>query len=346
MTDDPRQVMHDLSNLLTAIVGAAESGLNRPDLPPDVAADFAHILEGARRGAALIHPTRAVVEPVWLNQAIRATSRLLESQAAGLSLTLALSEPDASVRMVLGALDRILLNLVTNARQAMPAGGTVTIATETRRLTHPEPGFPDTVPPGTHRVLRVTDDGPGIEASVLPSLFQPGVTTRRADGGSGLGLASVRDLVHAAGGFVTVRSVEGRGTSFALYLPCQRDPGGVEGKIVLLVDDDPMVRPMAERILRRSGWTVLTADTGEEALTLLAVTGCDLLISDIAMPGMDGLTLAREVRSAWPDRPVILTSGYSDQATALLAADPRVTFLGKPYGQRELTEAAARAVAP
>jgi len=192
----------------------------------------------------------------------------------------------------------------------------------------------------------VTDNGPGIPAAILPSLFQPGVTTRHAQGGSGLGLASVRAMAHAAGGAVTLRSIEGEGTTISIFLPREPEPGGIEGKIVLLVEDDPMVRPMAERILRRAGWTVLTADTGEEALTLLAVTGCDLVISDITMPGMDGLALAREIRAAWPERPVILTSGYADQGAEQVAADPLTTFLGKPYSQRDLTDAAARAVRP
>jgi hypothetical protein len=161
MTDDTRKIIHDLNNLLTAIIGAAESGLGRPNLPPEAAADFANILEGARRGAAMIRPPGGTNEPIWLNEAIRATARLLESQAAGLTLTIDLAEPDARVRLDPSALDRMLLNLVTNARQAMPSGGTLRMTTAAKRLTRPERGFPDTIPPGSHQVIPGDRQWPG-----------------------------------------------------------------------------------------------------------------------------------------------------------------------------------------
>lgn len=324
MNESGREIAHDLNNLLTAILGAATAALERPGLSPETAEDLAQIVEGTRRGAALIRTWRGdpppAAAPVWLNDTIRATARLLDAQAGpGVTLVLDLAEPDGLVRIEPAALDRVLQNLTANARHAMPAGGTLTIRTA-----------PDA---GPRRVIQVIDTGVGIAPEDQDRIFAPGFTTR---GGSGLGLVSVREAVNAAGGVVTVAPAEGRGTAVTIHLPEVHAP---ESRVVLVVEDDPMVLAMTGRILRRAGWTVLTAGSAEEALGLLDLADCDLLISDITLPGMDGKALAAAVLARWPERAVILTSGYAEDRTGI---DPRIGFLAKPFEREALLDAAAR----
>ena len=166
-------------------------------------------------------------------------------------------------------LDRVLLNLIANARHAMPVRGAVTLRSARQVVMLEEHRAPDTIPPGDYMVITVTDTGCGMPAEQLPLIFAPDVSCAGA-GGSGLGLASVREIVRQAGGFIAVTSVEGNGTCFAIYLPrLQTVPelpvaaearATLDGRTVLLVDDDWLVRQVTERMLRRAGWHVLCSD--------------------------------------------------------------------------------------
>ena len=346
------EAAHDLNNLLTAIIGAAEAALHRPGLDPETREDLAHILEGARRGTALVRDFRGSAEdaprPIWVNETIRATSRLLSHRLGpGIALTLTLAEPDAQVKAVPWALDRVLLNLIANARHAMPSGGTVTVTSGTRIVATPEPRVPDTIPAGRYLVIRVADTGIGIPPDQVPRIFTPGFTTRGDSGGTGLGLSSVRDVVRESNGFIAIDSVEWHGTKVEIYLPYAGEAPAApvsESRTVLLVDDDPLVLRVAERVLRRAGWTVLTAGSAEDALEILNGAPCDLLISDVAMPGMDGVALARLALAHRPELPVILTSGYERGANDETFPGANVTFLTKPYGQEELLDEVRRIV--
>jgi two-component system cell cycle sensor histidine kinase/response regulator CckA len=351
-------VAHDLNNLLTAIIGAADAVLKRTGNDPETRADVTHIREGARRGATLVRrllgdakDTRFPPELISVNDTIRTTCRLLDHRlGADIALVLDLAKPDGHVIADPSELDRALLNLIANARHAIQSGGTVTIGTRRRSVAVAETLVPDTIPPGDYVAITVADTGGGIPPDRIARIFDTGFSSRKRTGGSGLGLPSVRDIVHQSGGFLSVASVEGQGTRFEIYLPrVDAPPPPIEPETVrmtgtvLLVEDDPLVRHVTERALRRAGWTVLSAGSAEDALDVLKDTPCDLMISDVTMPGMDGAALTHLVLEQHPGLPVILTSGYVAASEEFNVAN--VAFLVKPFGQDELLDAVTRIIA-
>jgi two-component system cell cycle sensor histidine kinase/response regulator CckA len=345
--EEARELAHDLNNLLTAIIGATDAVLERLGLDPETQADIAHIREGARRGATLVRrfrgDTRVTAAQrglISVNETIRASYRLLGHRLGpNVTLTLELAEPSGHVMADPSQLDRALLNLIANARHAMPDGGTVVLGTSHREVIVAEPLVPDTIPPGGYVVVTVADTGIGIPHDQMSRIFEAGFSSRGEAGGTGLGLSSTRDIVRQSNGFMSVTSVEGRGTRFDIYLPRIEAEAATTGT-VLLVEDDHLVRRVAERALHRAGWIVRCADSAEDALGILKELACDLMISDIAMPGMDGVALARLVLTRQPGLPIILTSGYERSAEDDAIA--AVVFLAKPYGQAELLAAGAR----
>ena len=350
-----RRIAHDLNNLLATIIGASAGLLELPGLDALARADLACIQDAARRGAALARflQTGEEAKPVllslnaWLDSMARLVTHALKDSR--IRLLLSPGETDGQVWIDPARLERIILNLVTNARHATPAGGRIELATYTRRVGIAEHHVPDTIPPGEYAVLIVSDTGMGIAAERLTRIFESGHTTRAHLGGSGLGLASVHALTRASGGWLSARSIEGEGSSFVLYLPLHGAPfvpdpvvGPVAGEgVVLLVEDDPLVLRITRGFLERDGWIVRTAAMAEEALALLVEHPCDLLLSDVSMPGMDGIALARRAREMRPLLPIILTSGYAGLAVEDLAGDS-VVFLTKPYERETLLDALRR----
>jgi two-component system cell cycle sensor histidine kinase/response regulator CckA len=349
--DDVHKLAHDFNNLLTAIIGATDAILQRSEIDPETCADIAHIREGARRGSTLVRrlrgTTRDTADPpgiISVNEAIRATWRLLDhGLGENIDLLLDLAEPGAQAAIDPSQLDRALLNLIANARHAMPNGGPVTLGTSRRTVAVTETRLPDTIPPGDYVVIVVEDGGAGIPRDRIPRIFDAGFSSRRRTGGSGIGLPSTREIVHQANGFLAVESTEGLGTRFEIHLPCVATATPCvalsTAPTVLLVEDDLLVRNVTERTLHRAGWNVRCALSAEEALETLQDCKCDLMISDIALPGMNGVTLARLVQTRLPAMPVILTSGYQ---RAGMDDAGNVIFLTKPYDQTELLEAITR----
>jgi two-component system cell cycle sensor histidine kinase/response regulator CckA len=351
--DDVHKAAHDLNNLLTAIIGASDVILERSDVDPETRADIAHVREGARRGTTLVQRLRGVApefpDLISVNEAIEATCRLLDhALGANIALTLDLRAPGGRVRIDPSQLDRALLNLIANARHAMPDGGTVTLVASRRVVVVPEARVPDPIPPGDYVVIMVEDGGAGIPREQISRIFETGVSSRRRAGGSGIGLPSTRDIVHQVNGFLSVESIQGQGTRFEIHLPCveraepAERPAVAGAPSMLLVEDDLLVRDVTERILLRAGWNVRCAMSAEEALEVLREGHCDMMISDITLPGMHGVALARLVRTRLPEVPIILTSGYERTALAEACDVMNVVFLTKPYGQAELLEAIAR----
>ncbi len=373
-------IAHDFNNLLTAILGAAE------DLSARAAAedrpDLEQIRASATRGAELVRQLlafsqRQTLQPrvLVLDEAVANAAALLRRLlGSGVTLDLKLNAPGRRVHMDATQLDQVLMNLAINARNAMPAGGTITIETGWRLvLREDEPG-PDAVPPGRYATIDMTDTGAGIPPDILPRIFDPFFTTRRGSGGTGLGLSMVQGIVRQSGGSISVRSTPGQGTRFRITLPRHeaaatpraaeppaqpppaqpppppppppQPPPTADGarRRILLVDDDDAIRSLARRTLSRAGWTVIEADGAESALRA-DVDGVDCVVSDVTMPGLDGPTLVRRLRQTRPSLPAILMSGYADagQRRALAAED--IAFVPKPFAMAELTRAVRAALA-
>ncbi|WP_169747412.1 hybrid sensor histidine kinase/response regulator [Belnapia moabensis] len=331
-------VVHDMNNLLAAIRGSADA-MRAEGLAPAALAELLGIEDAARRGSALIGQLLAFVRPgeaapglLRLDAAIEDLVPMLRRLLrTGVRLELALDAPGAKVRLGAVELDQLLLNLAANAGQAMPDGGRLGIAT---RLVANE------------AVLEVRDTGCGIPPEAMPRLFEPFFTTRALEGGTGLGLATVRDIVAGAGGRIVVESEPDWGSCFRIHMPCfEAEATGVAAIVqgpVLVVEDEAVLRRLAERVLGRAGHALLLAESAEAALHLLERAPVPaMLVSDIALPGMDGRELARRLRGRWPGLPVVLTSGYPGLREELAAEG--FQLLAKPYTPAELMAALAGA---
>lgn len=363
-------VAHDFNNLLTAILGDAEAVLARSTDPASVA-ELQQILDSAARGAALVrqlmaYARRQTLEPraVALNELVRGGEGLLRRLLGeGVRLELALEEPARLVKVDAGQFDQVLLNLAVNAREAMGGQGTLRISTTHAALLQPRSEGAATIPPGRWVVLDVADTGQGIPPEVLPRIFEPFFTTRRDRGGTGLGLATVLGIIRQSGGHITVETLAGQGTTFRIWLPRHEGPAEAPAAPapvapappappapqlpVLLVEDESAIRRLSERALRRAGYEVQVAESGEEALALLdaaTVAPC-VLVSDVAMPGMNGLELARRARGRFPGLPVVLVSGYAEAALGADLPAERIRFLAKPYRPQELVALVGAAAA-
>jgi CheY-like chemotaxis protein len=256
-----------------------------------------------------------------------------------------------------GQLEQVIVNLVVNARDAMPRGGRLTIETENADLdaayseTHPE------VTPGAHVMLAVSDTGTGMDPETLAHIFEPFFTTKEAGHGTGLGLATAYGTVKQSGGHIWAYSEPGRGTTFRLYFPTtqaavadERDapPPALRvtgDETILVAEDEEILRELIQIVLRRLGYTVLLAPNGAAALEVVRQQRIDLLVTDVVMPGQSGFDLAASVRSMDPRVGVLFMSGYT--AAALESHGPAVrgeSLLQKPFTPRTLGEAVRTAL--
>jgi CheY-like chemotaxis protein len=256
------------------------------------------------------------------------------------------------------------MNLVVNARDAMPRGGQITIETANVELDADAAAAHVDVTPGAYVVLAVRDTGIGMDAATRARIFEPFFTTKAAGNGTGLGLATVYGIVAQSGGHVSVESAPGVGTTFRVYLPRvvaptnSARPDGAHGMVhvgaetILLVEDDETVRRAARRILERAGYRVHEARDGSEALALARTDAhghalhVDLVLTDIVMPEMSGPELADRLRAVRPDVPVLFMSGYTDDAVLRQQLEkPGVGFVQKPFTPEELTRKVREALA-
>jgi two-component system, cell cycle sensor histidine kinase and response regulator CckA len=347
-------IAHDFNNLLTAILGSTQLLLNA--IPPGDACreDVEEIRNAGVRAAELTRQLlafsrRQVLAPkvLELNTVVANMDKMLR-RLIGEDVDLATSlDPHAgAVHADPGQLEQVLLNLVVNARDAMPSGGRVTI--ETTRVT-PYDELVERrhrLPPGDYACLVVTDSGAGMDEATQAHLFEPFFTTKEVGKGTGLGLATVYGIVKQSGGYIWVYSEPGRGTTVKVYLP--RVPGAAEPaapppqppalrgghETVLLVEDAPPVRTLARRSLEACGYAVLEAPDGPSAVSLSAAHAgtIHLLVTDVVMPGMSGRELAERLAPLRPEMKVLYTSGYTDDAMVRQGVlNAGVAFLQKPF---------------
>ena len=354
-------VAHDFNNLLTAILGNLELAQMRLGNHP-AARSLETAARAAERGATLVSQLLAFArkqrlepKPVDINRLVDGLSDLL-ARTIGPTITIkhdlgtdlwpALVDPSQ--------IELVLLNLAINARDAMSAGGSLTI--ETHNLIHRGGGDAD-LKTGEYVVLTVTDTGSGMNDEVRARAFEPFFTTKEVGKGSGLGLSMVYGVVRQSGGGVEIDSVVGLGTTIRVFLPRAEaqpetaapdplapDKNELSGVRLLLVDDDPAVREVTGLMLRELGCTVTEAGSGSEALLLLEQgIETDIVAADVAMPGMNGPELIRQIRKRLPSIAVLLVTGYADPALADDAEGSLVT-LRKPFRQADLARAVERAL--
>ena len=354
-------VAHDFNNLLCAILGYTDLALLDASESSSVRDELEEIRKAAQRAAQLTKQLlafgrRQIRRPanVDVNAVIRETNRLL-TQLLGEHVHL-ITQPTASravVYMDPGELDQILVNLVVNARDAMPNGGTVSVETTHVRAPAANGAGGDFV------LLTVADSGSGIDPEALPHIFEPFFTTK-GEAGTGLGLATVYGIVEQNGGRIDVESVIGEGTRFRVLLPASsgaaeqasppvldvEQPAG--SATVLLAEDETGVRTLARRILERAGFRVLEARHGADALMLWRqhADSIDVAVTDLVMPEMDGRTLADALHESRPALPILFMSGYSDdEVTRRGFADARIAYLAKPFTAESLIRAVRQAMA-
>ncbi len=349
-------IAHDFNNLLTVIRGNAELVAAQFPGPADELVE--DIRTAADRATGLVRqllafgrrqPARPVV--IDLNEAVTDMAGMLR-RLLGERVTVAtiLSPEPVRARIDRGQFEQVVMNLAVNAKDAMPTGGTVTIATATA------------CPDGVARFARVTvsDTGVGMTAQVREKIFEPFFTTKAVGKGTGLGLATVYGIVNQAGGRIGVDSVVGAGTTFRVDLPWCADAAqprssvmtptpaarqlAGRGRTILLVEDEDAVRKLARNALESAGYVVREAANGEDALALLPVlASVDLLVTDLTMPGMGGRELARLVRAERPNCGVVFISGYHSDI-GRLDSIPSAVFLPKPFTPADLLRMAGKAM--
>jgi two-component system cell cycle sensor histidine kinase/response regulator CckA len=349
-------VAHDFNNVLAAITSYAGFIADESHDRPGVRADAEQIQAATLRAAALtrqllIFTERDVTQPEPLDlNAIIAEIRELLSTSVGTHVDLRI-DPAArlpAIRADRGQVGQILLNLAVNARDAMPKSGTMTIGTRLSELGGDDARLSPGVSPGRYVELAVSDTGIGMSAEVAARIFEPFFTTKPAGKGTGLGLSTVQAIVTQAGGFVTVESDEGVGTTFHLYFPAIDVAVGTQDAApgdrsyqatILVVDDEPALLEVTGRILRKNGYTTLHARTYEQALSLAASRDFQLLLTDSMMPGMTGATLAELITEMKPGMPVLHMSGYTaGELDPERIRDGEVAFIQKPFTAPALLE--------
>jgi two-component system cell cycle sensor histidine kinase/response regulator CckA len=363
-------VAHDFNNILTAIIGHCDLMLMR-HTPGDIDYDdIQQIKSNSNRAAGLTRQLLAfsrqqTLRPqvLQLPDVVSEVSHLLK-RLLGETVELIVKHGRnlGPIRADPGQLEQVIVNLAVNARDAMAqkGGGTLTIQSYSVKADQVAELGSDILPIADYSALSVADTGTGIAPSVLGKIFEPFFTTKEIGKGTGLGLSTVYGIVKQSGGFIFADSKVGEGSRFVIYLPVHREEvaavrSRAAGKAkkdelwgsgtILLVEDEPMVRSVAERALTRHGYKVLTADNGEEALEILERGDpIDLLISDVVMPGMDGPSVVREARKNRPELKILFMSGYAEEQLRKSIDIENVNFLPKPFSVTDLAEATRRAV--
>ncbi len=355
-------IAHDFHNMLNVILGYAEICLNSIHPQDPLRRNVEQIIKAARRSADLTRQLLAfgrkqTLHPkvVNLNDVIRNFENLLRRVIGEhIDMRLILADNLANVKVDPGQMEQVIMNLVVNARDAMPEGGKLIIETanveldETYARSHPD------VTPGKYVMFSVTDTGCGMDKETMSKIFEPFFTTKEQGKGTGLGLSTVYGIVKQSGGHITVYSEVGYGTTFKVYLPqvedketpqpeSEEEPSIIKskGEHILVVEDEDMLRELIEEILTQLGYEVTVAANGGEALLLVEEKGLkpDLVLTDVVMPNMSGKDLVKRLKKSQPHLKVLYMSGYSDDAMIQQGIlEPGTAFIPKPFTLNDLAK--------
>ena len=348
-------VAHDFNNLLTIISGYSDLLLDAVGDRAELREPLEEIRKAGERSASLTRQLLAfsrqqvlTLKLLDVNDVVRDIEKMLRRLIGeDIELTTTLQHPLGSVTADRGQLEQVLLNLAVNARDAMPQGGELRIATRQVDLTDDVAASRLGIAPGRHVALAITDSGVGMSEDVKRHIFEPFFTTKDPGKGTGLGLAVVHGFVKQSGGGVEVRSEPGAGTCFTIYLPCvdtraAAGPGLAAAGVgqargtetILLIEDDEAVRALTKGVLQRCGYTVLDASCGTDGLRLAAAhrPPIHLLITDVVLPGLPGRLVAEQIGESHPETKVLYVSGHTDDdvlRTGVL--HDAVHFVQKPF---------------
>ena len=365
-------VAHDFNNVLTAIIGHCDLMLMRHSPGDSDYDDIQQIRSNSNRAASLTRHLLAfsrqqTLRPqvLQLPDIVSDTSELLK-RLIGEKIVLEVQHDRnlGPVRADPGQLEQVIVNLAVNGRDAMlakrPPGGTLTIRTRKVTAAEVRAMASDILPTDDYSAILVEDSGVGIPPDVQARIFEPFFTTKDVGKGTGLGLSTVYGIVKQSGGYIFCDSETGQGTTFSIYFPVYRG-GAVEQRSrkparvsngqwgnarLLLVEDEDMVRAVAERALTRQGFTVVTATDGEDGLERLADSGpFDLVVSDVVMPNLDGPGMAMEMRKRIPGLPILFMSGYAEETLRQSISIDQVHFLPKPFSVAQIVDAVHGALA-
>jgi len=358
-------IAHDFNNLLTTIISYSDLLLSALDERDPRRADVEEIHRAGDRAAGLTrqllaYSRRQVLQPkvLDLNAVVNGAEKLVRRLIGeDIRVVTRLSPTLGPVRADPGQIEQVILNLAVNARDAMPEGGTLTLATQDRTLDPTTVTFTaehSMLGPEPYVELTVTDTGVGMDAVTRARVFEPFFTTKDVGKGTGLGLSTVYGIVKQSGGYIWVESAPGRGASFHVALPrvavgpAGPDPAtlptpraGSGSETILIAEDEPGVRAAARTILKRLGYRVLDAENGDAALRVASKhpAPIDLLLTDVVMPGMNGRTLADQLSRLRPGLCVLYMSGYPNHAIVQQGVlEPGLAFVAKPFTPRALGE--------
>jgi len=351
-------IAHDFNNILTGIIGFGtlmDMGMERKDPQRQ---NLNHILAGAERAAnltkSLLTFSRKQIsnpQPVDLNEIITRIGKFIKPViGADINLKIASCHDLLAVKADAGQIEQVLLNLATNARDAMSNGGLLTIETEPVLLDSDFMKAHGYGEPGEYARISVSDSGCGMDETALKKVFEPFFTTKAVGKGTGLGLAMVYGIIKQHNGFINVYSEQGVGTTFTIYLPlitsAIMDETGDEEDLpekreatILVADDDPSVRELSEKALGMFGYTVITAEDGDEAIRKFQENKdtIDLVVLDIIMPKMNGKEVSEKVKEIRPDMKTIFISGYpADFITSRGMLEEKIELIEKPFNPRTL----------
>jgi len=348
-------VAHDFNNIIAVIMGYSD--LMMQELGPDdrLRKHVGEIRHASERAAALtgqllVFSRKQKVQPVVLdlNEVVKDLDRMLRRLIGeNIQMTIVPGNQIGRVKADPGYIGQVLMNLVVNARDAMPNGGKLVIATNNLTLDENGARTRTGATPGDYVLLSVSDTGTGMTDEVKARLFEAFFTTKPKGKGTGLGLATCQTIAQQSGGHISVESEIGKGTTFRIYLPQVKQPLAVEARPIqtgplprgsetlLVVEDEPSVRHLARGVLEAQGYKVLSASNGQEALHVAREhkgSPIRLVITDVIMPLMSGKVMAEWLKTTYPGLSILFTSGYTDDAIAQHGVlEPDVAFLPKPY---------------